>query len=81
MDKTSLEKILIGYGVQFTDALSDRLIKEFKSENELLNDVANIVKWTEEGIKYNTLEFRERVMYESYAYGIIKNKIAESKGE
>ena len=44
---------------------------------DLLKDIKDIVKWTEEGIKYNELEFRERVNYESLAYQIIKNKIKE----
>lgn len=44
---------------------------------DLLKDIKDIVKWTEEGIKCNELEFREKVAYESFAYRIIKNKIEE----
>ena len=46
---------------------------------DLLKDIKDIVKWTEEGIKCNGLEFRERVGYESFAYQIIKKKIEEAK--
>lgn len=46
---------------------------------DLLKDIKDIVKWTEEGIKCNEFEFRERVNYESFAYRIIKNKIEKEK--
>jgi hypothetical protein len=28
--------------------------------DDLLNDIINIIKWTEEGIKCNGLEYREK---------------------
>lgn len=48
---------------------------------ELLKDIINIVKWTEEGIKCNELEFAYKRDYESYAYTIIKKRIEEAKKE
>ena len=49
--------------------------------DNLLNDIINIVKWTEEGIKCNELEFSYKTAYESYAYTIIKKRIEEAKKE
>lgn len=46
--------------------------------DDLLKDIVNIIKWTEEGIKCNSLEFREKQIYESFAYNVIKNKVEET---
>lgn len=46
--------------------------------DDLLNDIINIIKWTEEGIKCNNLEFREKQIYESFAYNVIKNKVEDT---
>ena len=44
---------------------------------ELLQEIINIVKWTEEGIRYNNLKSTDKTEYQSYTYEIIKNKIEE----
>ena len=53
------------------------------TDAELLKDIKNIVKWTEEGIKANKLGLNsnQRTTYESYAYTMIKKKIEEAEGE
>ena len=51
------------------------------ADAELLKDIKNIVKWTEEGIKANEFCFNQKTSYESYAYTMIKKKIEEAEGE
>lgn len=53
------------------------------ADAELLKEIKNIVKWTEEGIKANKLGLNsnQRAIYESYAYTTIKKKIEEAEGK
>lgn len=48
------------------------------TDAELLKDIKNIVKWTEESIKANELIGSMKMVCESSAYTIIKEKIEEA---
>ena len=50
MDKEKIEQILVEYGVSFTDALADRLMKEFKPCEDAISRrtiIDTVERWLE----------------------------------
>lgn len=66
MNKDDIEEVLVEYGVQFTNALSDKLLEMFNKELEPCDAISR--KSVYDILHYPITEENENIPYEDYVW-------------